>query len=73
MRQIHLGGEKVFVNFAGDTIDVVDPATGEAQAKKLAVAAFCRRRAFCTAGASNYFYAEAVLPEGWRIGTLPTT
>ncbi|MDI2078478.1 hypothetical protein QJT78_52750, partial [Bradyrhizobium sp. Mp27] len=29
MRQIHLGGEKVFVDFAGDTIDIVDPLTGE--------------------------------------------
>lgn len=25
MRQTHLGGEKVFVDFAGDTIDVTDP------------------------------------------------
>ncbi|MCD9889422.1 IS21 family transposase, partial [Bradyrhizobium diazoefficiens] len=31
MRQIHLGGEKVFVDFAGDTIDIVDPLTGEVQ------------------------------------------
>ena len=50
MRQTHLGGEKVFVDFAGDTIDIFDPITGEAHAMKLFVAAM---------GASNYTYAEA--------------
>ena len=45
MRQTHMGGEKVFVDFAGDTIDVIDPITGEAHAMKLFVAAM---------GASNY-------------------
>jgi len=28
MRQTHLGGEKVFVDFAGDAIDVIDPSSG---------------------------------------------
>ena len=50
MRQTHVGGEKVFVDFAGDTIDIFDPITGEARAMKLFVAAM---------GASNYTYAEA--------------
>lgn len=50
MRQTHLGGEKVFVDFAGDTIDVFGPITGEARPMKLFVAAM---------GASNYTYAEA--------------
>lgn len=50
MRQTHLGGEKVFVDFAGDTIDIFDPITGEAHPMKLFVAAM---------GASNYTYAEA--------------
>ncbi|PQO21766.1 IS21 family transposase, partial [Rhodobacteraceae bacterium WD3A24] len=35
MRQAHVGGEKVFVDFAGDTIDVIAPATGEVRAMKL--------------------------------------
>ena len=29
MRQSHVAGEKVFVDFAGDTIDIFDPITGE--------------------------------------------
>ncbi|QRD49067.1 IS21 family transposase (plasmid) [Pseudosulfitobacter pseudonitzschiae] len=55
MRQTHVGGEKVFVDFAGDTIDVVDPATGEVSEAKLFVA---------TMGASSYTYAVAVASEG---------
>ena len=55
MRQTHVGGEKVFVDFAGDTVDVIDPATGEAIAVKLFVGVM---------GASNHTYAEAVATEG---------
>jgi transposase len=50
MRQTHMGGEKVFVDFAGDTIDILDPITGEVHAMKLFVVAM---------GASNYTYVEA--------------
>jgi transposase len=64
MRQTHVGGEKVFVDFAGDLIDLIDPATGEVRAMKLFVAASRRRRASGTTGASNYTYAEAVASEG---------
>ena len=69
-RQTHVGGEKIFVDFAGDTIDVIDPATGEARAMKLFVAASRRRRACGTTGASNYTYAEAVASEGLEDWTL---
>lgn len=55
MRQTHVGGEKVFVDFAGDTINIIDPESGEVRAMKLFVAAM---------GASNYTYAEAVATEG---------
>jgi transposase len=55
MRQSHVGGEKVFVDFAGDMIEVIDPVTGEVRAMKLFVAAM---------GASNFTYAEAVASEG---------
>ena len=50
MRQSHAAGEKVFVDFAGDTIDVVDPVTGEVRPMKLFVAVM---------GASNYIFAQA--------------
>jgi len=69
-RQTHVGGEKVFVDFAGDTINVIDPATGEAQAMKLFVAASRRRRACGTTGASSHTCAEAVASEGLEDWTL---
>jgi transposase len=50
MRQTHLAGEKLFVDWAGDTTSVVDPATGEAHEARIFVAAL---------GASNFTYAEA--------------
>ena len=50
MRQTHVAGEKLFVDWAGDTIPVFDPATGEEHRAHIFVAAL---------GASNYTYAEA--------------
>jgi transposase len=55
MRQRHGAGEKVFVDYAGDTIDIFDPADGVARPMKLFVAAM---------GASSYVYAEARPGEG---------
>jgi len=55
MRQRHGAGEKVFVDYAGDTIDIFDPATGAARSMKLFVAAM---------RASSYIYAEARPGEG---------
>jgi len=55
MRQKHLAGDKVFVDYAGDPIELIDPETGEARPMKLFVAAM---------GASSYVYAEARPSEG---------
>jgi transposase len=50
MRQTHLAGEKLFVDWAGDTMPVFDPITGEEYCTHIFIAAL---------GASNYTYAEA--------------
>jgi transposase len=55
MRQHHAAGEKAFVDYAGSTIDVIDPRTGEARPMKLFVAAM---------GASSYIFATARPSEG---------
>ena len=54
MRQTHAAGEKLFVDFAGDTLPVFDALTGEAREGKIFVAVL---------GASNYTYAEARFSE----------
>jgi transposase len=50
MRQIHPGGERLFVDYAGQTVPVVDPASGEIRRAQIFVAVL---------GASNYTYACA--------------
>jgi transposase len=50
MRQTHPAGERLFVDYAGQTVDVVDGATGEVRPAQIFVAAL---------GASNLTYAEA--------------
>jgi len=50
MRQDHKAGEKMFVDYAGDTATITDPETGETRQAPIFVA---------TLGASNYTYAEA--------------
>jgi len=50
LRQDHRAGEKTFVDHAGDTIQVIDPATGQSRPAYVFVAVL---------GASNYTYAEA--------------
>lgn len=50
MRQEHRAGEKLFVDYAGQTVDVIDPETGEVREAQVFVAVL---------GASNYTYAEA--------------
>ena len=50
MRQHHVAGEKVFVDYSGKRIGIVDPATGEIREAEIFVAVL---------GASNFTYAEA--------------
>lgn len=50
MRQTHIAGEKLFVDYAGQTMPVIDPATGEITQAQIFVAVL---------GASNYTYACA--------------
>lgn len=50
MRQHHVAGERLFVDYAGATLEVVCPQTGEIREAQLFVA---------TLGASNYTYVEA--------------
>lgn len=54
MRQTHRGGEKMFVDYSGDGIDVTDPETGEVTECPLFVAVL---------GASNCTYAEVTASE----------
>jgi transposase len=55
LRQTHRAGEKLFVDYAGPTVDVIDPETGEVRAAQVFVAVL---------GASNYTYVEATWTQG---------
>lgn len=50
MRQVHKAGEKLFIDYCGPTIPIINPDTGEVVDAQIFVA---------TWGASNYTYAEA--------------
>lgn len=50
MRQLHVAGDKMFVDYSGKRPEVMDAATGELRKVELFVAVL---------GASNYTYAEA--------------
>jgi transposase len=54
MRQKHKAGEKLFVDYAGDTVPITDPETGEVRQAQIFVA---------TMGASSYTFAEAHLSQ----------
>src|ERR1700704_5365859 len=55
MRQSHAGGDKLFVDYAGDGVAVVDRLTGEIRQAQIFVAVM---------GASNFTYAEATWTQG---------
>ena len=50
LRQVHIAGERLFVDFAGHTMEVIDAATGEVRRAEIFVAVL---------GASSFIYAEA--------------
>lgn len=50
LRQVHRAGEKLFVDYCGQTVPVTDPATGTIREAQIFVAVL---------GASNYTFAEA--------------
>ncbi len=55
MRQTHRAGEKLFIDYAGPTVPVVNPVTGEVREAQIFVAVL---------GASNYTYSEATWTQG---------
>ena len=50
MRQVHRAGEKLFIDYSGDTVAIIDGVSGEIRAAQIFVAVM---------GASKYAYAEA--------------
>ncbi|MDD2497108.1 MAG: hypothetical protein PHY90_03080 [Desulfitobacteriaceae bacterium] len=54
MRQTHRAGEKLFVDWAGQTVPIVNKETGETRPAYIFIAVL---------GASNYTYSEASLSQ----------
>ena len=50
MRQVHLAGEKLFIDYCGPTVPIVDRHSGESRAAQIFVSVL---------GAASYAYAEA--------------
>jgi transposase len=50
LRQTHAPGERLFVDYSGQTVSIIDPSTGEVRQAQIFVAVL---------GASNYTYVEA--------------
>lgn len=55
MRQIHKGGEKTFVDYAGMTVPYLDPTTGEIHEAQIFVGSL---------GASQFTFVEATASQG---------
>ena len=55
MRQVHIAGERLFVDYAGQTVPIIDAATGEISRAQIFVAVL---------GASNYTYACSTATQG---------
>ena len=55
LRQSHAPGERLFVDYSGQTVPIIDPATGEIRQAQFFVAVL---------GASNYTFVEATWSQG---------
>ena len=55
MRQTHRAGEKIFIDYSGKTVSVIDARTGEIREAQIFVASM---------GASKYTYVEATWTQG---------
>lgn len=55
LRQSHAPGERLFVDYSGQTVPVIDPGTGEVSQAQIFVAVL---------GASSYTYVEATWTQG---------
>lgn len=55
MRQIHKAGEKLFIDYAGQTVPVTDPSTGEVRFAEVFLAVM---------GASSHTFCEATWSQG---------
>jgi transposase len=54
MRQVHRAGDKLFIDYSGHTVPIIDAATGEMRGAQIFVAVL---------GASSYTFAEASLSQ----------
>jgi len=54
MRQVHRAGDKLFIDYSGHTVPIIDAVTGEIRRAEIFVAVL---------GASSYTYAEASLSQ----------
>ena len=66
MRQVHRAGEKLFADYAGQTLPIIDALTGEVRPANIFVAVL---------GASNYSYACATarqtMEDCWLVSDSP--
>ncbi|MCK1506525.1 hypothetical protein [Bradyrhizobium sp. 18] len=65
LRQVHAAGEKLFVDYSGHTVEVVEGTTREVRIAQIFVAVL---------GASNHTYAEASSSQslpGWIASHVP--
>lgn len=62
MRQHHIARDKLFIDYCGPTVPIVNPDTGEVRHAQIFVA---------TLGASNYTYLKRVISSRHKNSPLP--